>query len=826
MSEVALRLAGITKTFGTTVALQDVDLEVAVGEVHGLVGENGAGKSTLMGVAAGSLSPDHGEVEIAGHVLGSASAARAQELGIAVVYQNPAVVADLTVLENLVLAVPSPRREDGDDTRAWAARWLETVGLDLDLDARATELRTAERQLLEIAKALAQQPRVLVLDEPTESLTSDQVDRLFGLIAELVESGTAVVYISHRIAEVRRVAHCITTLRDGRVRGTAPTATLTDDDIVTMVVGRALSAVFPPKNATTGDDRVVVGELGGPGFRDVSLTCAQGQVVGLAGVEGNGQRAFLRALAGLNPPDSGTVRIDGDPVDLSRPGRATSAGVAYIAGDRAVEGLFPALSVRENMTVGHLGALGSGGIVSPRLERAAVTTGMTATAVRAASTDAPIGTLSGGNQQKVLFARAIMTEPRLLLCDEPTRGVDVGARREIYDLLRERADDGSTVVVLSSDAAELAGLCDEVVVFSGGRAVQTLRGDEVTEEKITGSALRAVRDRPTDDPTSTDRGRGRGARMRRSDSLPGAVLLLLAVVLAAVTTVRSPTFLGELNVQSLLIASAALGLVALGQLTVVMTGGIDLSAGPVVGLTVVVLSYTATDGGAGGAAVGVVIALAVAAGVGLLNGLLVLGLQLPPIVATLATFVAVQGVSLLLRDTPGGLIEPALMSSVISAVGPVPLLFVVLIVLAVLLERVLRNPTGMALRAAGSDPGAAARLGVPLGRTVLGAYVVSSVLAGLGGVVVAGQIGIGDPTQGVTYTLSSITVVVLAGASVYGGRGSYLGIVPGAILLAMLSNASNFLGLNQAWQFWLPGGLVLVATAIAFRTRPTPPQSS
>ncbi|MXG91181.1 ATP-binding cassette domain-containing protein [Nocardioides flavescens] len=819
----ALRLHGVSKSYAGNPAVTDVHLEVLPAEVHALVGENGAGKSTLMGIAAGSLAADTGTVEIAGQELTSASPALAHELGLAVVYQHPAILDDLTVLENLLLAVPSARRTD--PVKAWARAQLDRVGLDVDLSARASELRTAERQLLEIGKAVALQPKVLVLDEPTESLTQDQVERVFALVAELTAAGTAVIYISHRIAEVRRVADRITTLRNGIIRGTAATGTLTDDDIVEMVVGRALEAVFPPKHPDQGDVGLRVTGLSGAGFRDVDLVCRRGRIVGLAGVEGNGQREVIRALAGLGSVSAGEVVLQGEPLTVSTPGHVARRGVRFIPDDRTSEGLFADLSVRENMTVTHLPALARAGVVSTSREREAVAVGTAGTSIRAASDEVEVRTLSGGNQQKVIFARAMMTEPTLLLCDEPTRGVDVGARREIYQMLRELADDGASVVVLSSDAAELAGLCDDVTVLSAGRVAAQLHDDEVTEQAITGAALRSVHSRhdDADAPVAPEKKRSRGRDpltwARRSDGAPGLLLLALAVVLAIVTTSRTPTFLGELNVQGLLVATTALGFVALGQLTVVMTGGIDLSAGPVLGLTIIVLSFTATDGGTVGVVTGALIALAVAAGVGLLNaGMVVLG-GLPPIVATLATFVAVQGLTLLLRSTPGGLMDPTLLGLPYHAIGPVPIIFIVLVVVAVLAERLLRGAGGRALRATGSHRIAAERLGVRSGRATAAAYVLSSLGAGLAGIVVAGQIGIGDPTQGVSYTLTGITAVVLAGASVYGGRGSYPGVLAGALLLAMLSNASSFLGLDQAWQYWLPGGLMLVATAIAFRAR-------
>jgi ribose transport system ATP-binding protein len=604
-----------------------------------------------------------------------------------------------------------------------------------------------------------------------------------------------------------------------------------------MMVGRALSTVFPPKAVgPSGDAALVVQGLSGQGFDSVDITVAPGRIVGLAGVEGNGQRELLRALAGLGPSTSGQVTIGGQPVTIHGPEDARAAGVRFIPADRAREGLLRTLTVAENISAGALSSVSRGGWVSGSRERAAVAREIAATGIRTGSPASGVATLSGGNQQKVVFARSMLSSPKVLLCDEPTRGVDVGARREIYGLLRQLTDDGHPVVVLSADAAELAGLCDSVLIFSRGRVVRTLVGDEVTEANITGTALRATRGQDPSSSSASAISDGRPesqprahrplaerlrARLSRSDSAPGAIVLLAAVILAVVTGISQPSYLQSLNLSLLLYGAAALILIAMGQLLVVLTAGIDLSVGPLVGMLVVAMSFLTDDSKTGGGlALGLLITFLLAGAVGLVNGLLVAVVKMPPIIATLATFISLEGVSLLLRPRPGGSISAVLMTEVQRSFGPLPVVFIVVVPIAIAGERWLtRSRAGFALRSIGSSEVSAARLGVRVRAVQIAAYVGCSLLTCMAAVLMASQIGVGDPTQGVSYTLASISVVVLGGASIYGGRGSFLATLCGGLLLAVIANAGVFLGLDEAWQFWLPGGLMLLATAVSSRAR-------
>jgi ribose transport system permease protein/ribose transport system ATP-binding protein len=824
-----LRLRDVVKTYPGVVALNGVTFEVTAGEVHALVGENGAGKSTLMAVAAGSTVPDRGTVEIGGRPMPQPSPAAAQALGLAVVYQQLSIIEDMTVMENMVFAMPEGRRPPMSRASGWTREQLEVVGSLTDPSARVTELSTADRQLLEIAKSLALESAVLVLDEPTESLTRDESERLFERIRAICEGGTAVVYISHRLPEVKGIADRITVLRDGETRGTFAAAEVSEDEILRLIIGRSVDQVFPEKLAAAGDaaPHLEVTGLAGGNFRGVDLTVAPGEIVGLAGIVGNGQGELIRALGGLER-STGEVRLGGRRIDVSSPPGARASGVVYLPGDRHREGLMLSLSVRENTSLLCLPELVRGGMVQRAREAELVAGQITALGVRTPSAETPVSSLSGGNQQKVLFARSLLAGPELLLADEPTRGVDAGARLELYQVLRRAAGSGMAVVVLSTDAIELQGLCDRVVVFSRGEIVRTLEGAEITEENITGAAL-ASASHGRDEVAGRVRRLGRMRRFASGDYLPSVVLAVLILALGAYTSAENSHFLTAFNFQSMLLLAAALVFISFGQLTVVLAAGIDLSVGPLTGLVVVVLSFFV---GAGQGSWQLVLGLLAVVGTALLvggcNGLLIRGFRIPPVLATLAVYIAIQGVSLLLRPQPGGFYRSGVTSAIETNVGWVPLAFVVAAVLAVVLELVLRRTrAGLELRAVGSDETRAHRLGARVTATQLLAYAACSLFAAAGGLLLAAEVAVGDPSLGVEYTLTSITAVVLGGASIFGGRGSYIGAFLGAVLIEEIQTSPQFLqgtwlvqkvGFNSFSQ-WLLGIMILVGAGVYSRAR-------
>jgi ribose transport system ATP-binding protein len=820
---VVLRLRNVVKTFPGVVALKGVSFEVLAGEVHALVGENGAGKSTLMAVAAGSTVPDSGTVEIGGKPLETASPSVAQALGLGIVYQHLSILEDLTVTENMVFAMPAALRPPMSKAAAWTREHLASVGADVDPADRVSDLRTANRQLVEIAKALALDAKVLILDEPTESLTRVESERLFENIRAIRDKGTAVVYISHRLPEVKRVADRITVLRDGETRGTSEAAGISEGEILRLIIGRSVDQVFPPKR--TGAEPVAalleVDSLSGDGFQDVSLSVQPGEVVGLAGIDGNGQRSFLRALAGMGAAH-GRLRVDGDTLRLNRPSRMRSAGVVHLPGDRHREGVMLTLSVRENVSLLALGDVAQAGFVRRARERPLVAAQIERLGVKTPSAETSVSSLSGGNQQKVLFARALLGAPRVLLADEPTRGVDAGARIDLYQVMRDAAADGRAVLVLSSDAVELQGLCDRVLVFSRGRVVRELAGAEINEENITGAAVTSQTEHHGELPLRA----ARVQRLRRfvsGDYLPSAVLAALIVLVAVLTQADNSRFLSSYNMQSMLLLGSALAFVSLGQLVVLLTGNIDLSVGPLMGLTTVVASFFwATGQGTGDLVLGIFAVIGTAVAVGLVIGLLVRVGRLPSVLASLAAYIVIQGVGLQLRPQQGGELRTDITGVINTDIGWMPVALIAAVAITLIAEVVLRRSrAGLELRAVGSDETRAHRLGAHVNITHILAFITCSLFAVAAGVMLSGTIGIGngDPTLSANYTLTSITAVVLGGASIFGGRGSFIGALLGALLLTEVVAAIPFLQIALSWNYWTPGILILVGAGIFSRAR-------
>lgn len=812
--DTALSLTGITKIYPGVRALDDVSVSVAPGKVHAILGENGAGKSTLVGIAAGSVVPDAGTIGLAGAELPRMFPRDARERGLAIVYQTPALAPALSVLDAVLLLLPESKRPARKSAAAWLSSHFTTLGLRVDPAALVSNLSLRDAHLVEIAAALASDPSVLVLDEPTEALGPEETRWLFDRIADLLATGTAIVYITHRIPEVIEIASDLTVLRDGRVVGRGLVADYTEEQIVELIVGRSLETTFPDKAVVEADadDAYTVTRISGPSFTEVSFAARPGEVIGLAGVEGNGQREVLRALGGHGLSD-GTVALGGQQISVRSPRAAKRAGVVYLPGDRIGEAMFGKMTIRENVVAPNLSEAMPFGLVNRSKEYELTRKAIGGLAVKTPSLETPIVSLSGGSQQKVLLARARLGNPRVLLVEDPTQGVDAGARVEIYSFLRAMAASGVVVVVLSTDAVELEGLCDRVVVFSRGRVQTVLNGDDVTERAITGAAVLS-----TDTSESTTITADSGQRRRRSPLGPGGtqatVLLALALTLSIATTLVSSAFLSPLNLSQLLAASSVIILVGLAQLLVVMTGGIDLSIGSVVALSTVVISFF---GQSGPAFFALGIALAILAGilVGIINGLLVTRLSLPPVIATLVTSIAVVGVAQVMRPAPGGSATGDIMAAVGLVVAGVPVVLMIAVIIAVALWYVIERTTlGRGLRAAGSDPIKANRMGVNVDRMRFLASVGAGTLAAIAGLILYTRTGIGDANTGQALTLTSVTAIVIAGASIFGGSGSAIAVAAAGLLLQTITSALSFLSLGLSWQYWLQGIFVILAALI------------
>jgi len=495
MTEALLQLRGITKRFPGVLALDGVDFALTAGEVHALVGENGAGKSTLIKIISGVHQPDAGRIDYLGTPVTFPTPRAAADRGITVIYQEVALFPDLTVLENLYVgAYPRRpllrhsgrgRRVDWMAMRARAQDVAASLGVKLDLEAPVHRLSAAQQQLVEIARALLRDARVIIMDEPTGPLTQQDAARLFSLIRQLRSRGVGIIYISHRLEEIFEVADRLTVLRDGRRIVAMPVGETTREMLIHHMVGRTLDTLYPHTAPQTGPPVLEVEGLGTSGaLTDVSFTLGRGEILGLAGLVGSGRTTLARAIFGIVPPGRGRIKLDGVDARIAHAGRARELGIAYVPEERQRQGLVLPFSVSENLSLVILRRLSRLGFINHASERTVAHDVVRRLDIRTPGIGVPAATLSGGNQQKVVVGKWLAAQPRVLIMDEPTRGVDVGAKAEIHRLMSELAGRGLAILLISSELPELLGMSDRIMVMHRGRIAGELSRDQATQEKI------------------------------------------------------------------------------------------------------------------------------------------------------------------------------------------------------------------------------------------------------------------------------------------------------------------------------------------------------
>ncbi|GLZ10802.1 ribose import ATP-binding protein RbsA 1 [Actinomadura sp. NBRC 104425] len=491
-----LALVNVSKSFGAVRALQGVTIELHAGEVHALAGENGAGKSTVVKTFAGVHRPDTGEVRVEGRPVTFHGPADAQAAGVAVIYQEPTLFPDLSVAENIFMG-RQPRTALGRiDRRAMHARTaelFERLGVALDPQQPARGLSIADQQVVEIAKAISRKARVLIMDEPTAALTGQEVARLFAVTRTLRDQGCAVLFISHRLEEIFEICQRVTTLRDGTYIGTEDVADLTPDDLVQRMVGREVEALYPKQDVTPGEVALKVSRLTREGvFTDVSFEVRRGEIVALAGLVGAGRSEVARAIFGVDRWDAGAVEVNGTALPPGSPTAAMAAGIALVPEDRRQQGLVMDMSIERNMGLTQLRSLrratGRGPLISRRVERDRAADWALRLQLKYARLSDVVGVLSGGNQQKVVLAKWLATDPAVLIVDEPTRGIDVGTKAEVHRLLSELAAQNLAILMISSDLPEVLGMADRVLVMHEGRLTAEIPRAEATEESVMAAA--------------------------------------------------------------------------------------------------------------------------------------------------------------------------------------------------------------------------------------------------------------------------------------------------------------------------------------------------
>ena len=484
---------GISKSFASIEVLSNVDLDLHNGEIHALLGENGAGKSTFAKILAGVHKPSEGIVRLNDKIVEIPSPIVAQELGIALIHQEPVSFPHLSVAENLVMG------QKGHGLFSWinwkeminhARQQMKILGVQIDVNRPMQGLSIADQQMVEIARAIASDARLIIMDEPTAPLTPKEVDTLFGIVQRLKEEGRTIVFISHRLEEVRMICDRVTIFRDGERIATEKIDKLSDEDVIRLMIGRPLGKYMRKHNTKIGDVALSVNNLELEGaFNDISFEVKKGEIVGIGGLVGAGRTDVARAIFGIAPAQNGTIKINSKPVIISDPADAIELGIAYVPEDRAVAGIFSSLSVEHNLTAAIPTKIAPNKIIKRLLETTFTQDSVRKLSIRLASADQPIIELSGGNQQKAILARWLHTDPQILILDEPTRGIDIGVKAEFYDMIGTLAESGRAILLISSELPELLALCDRILVMSEGQLTANIPSKEASQEKVMKAAV-------------------------------------------------------------------------------------------------------------------------------------------------------------------------------------------------------------------------------------------------------------------------------------------------------------------------------------------------
>jgi ribose transport system ATP-binding protein len=826
-----LEVRDLAKRFGSVVALRSATLTLFRGEIHALMGANGAGKSTLVKILTGEYPADGGTISVDGAVRTFRSPAEARRAGIVSVYQDPALVPDLTVGQNMRLA---------DVAFASVQNHLEDLGIaHVNFGQPVRDIPYPVLRLIDLARALASDPIVLMLDEITAALPADLSEHVFAAVRRWRERGNTVIFISHRIAEVAALCDRATVLRDGVSVGVTQTARGSEDRIVSLMLGveavkASPSEPAPGRRHCSTAEKPAALEVRdlcyGPMVKNVSFSLRAGEILGVAALEGQGQQELFDCIAGVRRQDSGEIVARGRKLTLTHPGDAIAAGLVLVPANR-LEALLPQRPIRENIALPLVRNLSNWGLIRAHSERQLV-----AAAAERLQIDARAGSelrrLSGGNQQKVVIARWIATGFRTLLCFDPTRGIDIGTKHQIYRLLREIAEAGSSVLLFTSELTEIGLVCDRAVVLFGGEIVAEIPAGEADE----GTLLRAAHGMGVTPGIGAPRlgtretaaiagnsfsdvqenGRGSGLIDKIGRAVFGHPALfgmpaLLTVFLAATVAIH-PSF-NSFDAQSMAMAALPLACAAAAQALVVISGGIDLSIGSVIAVANVLAASMMKQASFGEALLLAVAILVCGAAIGAANGLLVVVSRVPDVVVTLTTGFIWGGVALLILEKPGGGAPPEFLNLGTGTLITDWLsnsLVLLVVSLAALWIPVLRSKAGLRIYATGSDRIAAFRSGVNVELARILAYVLGGLFSAVGGVGLTMTTGIGSPKAGVLYTLSGLAAIVIGGVSLTGGRGGIVGPVIAAFVLTLIPADLIFLNIDPNFGQVIQGTLIVL----------------
>ncbi|MBV9286625.1 MAG: ATP-binding cassette domain-containing protein [Hyphomicrobiales bacterium] len=825
--EALAGLVSATKRFGGVIAVRDVTFDLVAGEVLALLGENGAGKSTCVKLLAGVHQPDTGAVLIAGRPVESWSPIEASRRGIAVMHQHPGLFGDLRIYENIFLGhMPRNRVGGVDDNRMRrrTAELLDVVGLRYRPERLLKELRTSEQQLVEIVRALSVDARVLIMDEPTAALSQREVERLFGVVSDLRSHGVAMMFVSHRMEEIYRVADRVAVLRDGRLIGMGPTGEIDRDEAVRMMVGRPLSTIYPQRRSSPGPVVLEAAGLTRDGaFADVSFTVRAGEVAGLGGLVGSGRTEVARVLFGIDRPTAGEIKLAGKSAAFSDASGAMAAGVAYVSEDRLGQSLVMDFPILANASLPTIDRATFAGLVRRRSELALVEPHLQRLRLKFRNFDQPVKTLSGGNQQKVVLSKWLAANPRLLILDEPTQGVDVESKAEVHAMIAELAAQGLAILLISSELPELIGMCDRIVVLREGRQTATFTRAEADAERViraatdAGAEVRRMREGHRWE-AAADENDGVVALARRVVALRevGLVCAMAAVVIPV--TLINPRMIGGENLTAIAMDAALLMIVAVGQMLVMLTRNIDLSVASVIGLSAYGAASFMHDHRASPVLIGVAVASLIGLGCGLLNGLVVTLGGVPSIVVTLGSLAIFRGLVSLWaggRQISADQVPEAWLDMTSARVFGVPAVVLIALAALIAIGAILRrSASGREIYAIGSNPDGAALIGIRAGLLALGVFAAAGLLAGFDGALWASRYATIDARVAMGFELTVIASVVVGGVALRGGAGSVFGVALGALTLLVIQNGLTLVRVDPLWLQGVYGLVILAAVAI------------
>jgi ABC-type sugar transport system ATPase subunit/ribose/xylose/arabinose/galactoside ABC-type transport system permease subunit len=843
-----IRIENISKSFYGVKALKDVSFNIFKGEIVGLVGANGSGKSTLLKIIGGIYKSEEGKIRFEDSELVNINPYIAQTKGIISVYQELNLFTYLSVAENLFIGKEIKTKAgtiNWKATRRKAAEILSAQGLDISPDAIVSSLSVAQQLLVELARVFNEKPKLLLLDEPTASLSETEIQWLFFKVRELVKNGTTVIYVSHRLEEVAKLCDRCVILRDGALAKELDS----DFDIQTIVrymIGHNVEIERKASEKIKNND--VVFECRNINFknklRDVSFSLNKGEILGIAGLVGAGRTELLRAIFGVDRMTSGTILKDGKAIKIRHPKNAVGHGIVMIPEDRKLEGLFLNENVRFNISASTLEKRTKAGFIDTAAESKSVNKAAKDVMLDTGRMEHLVKLLSGGNQQKAVIAKTLLVNADVLLLDEPTRGVDIGAREEIYEIIKTLAENGKSIILVSSDWEELIMYCDRVLVMAEGKMTGELDGKDITEEKImhlstiahiskkedkphkNGAAMAGPNkffikkdDRP---PKRDDVSHSINPAIPKLNSIFGknntAILSLLLLFLIILSLILSPSFRTWINTRNVMSQTIPFLLLTLGQLIVIIAGCLDMSIGALLASTSV-LGVTLMLKFPDNIMIGVIAMVGLALLVGTLNGLLVVKAKVDSFVATLGMAIVLEGVALVITPKPIAPAPKILRTIANKGIGEVPNVLIIIVVAIVVFAILLKYiPFGRRLFAVGENSTGSYWAGLPVQSTKFIAYIICSLMAVLAALYMLGRTGAGDPVFGPGLELDAIAIALIGGATLAGGRGSLAGTVIGVFVMSILYNILSLMEVSLWYQDVLRG-VILLAIIMSYERR-------